>query len=130
MEAQSNILDPWLMTIGILGQLSGEKSSGSNVASEWTRWSERSAGKRADGLTIRFLERATTTSVTLAWLDPLRCVYGNQEWHLIRARRSGVCAVSGRQIQLDEYIYRPQRRRPQAVNADAMILKDELEKRL
>ncbi|MGF6818143.1 hypothetical protein OKW33_005014 [Paraburkholderia atlantica] len=32
MEAQSNILDPWLMTIGILGQLSGEKSSNSSVA--------------------------------------------------------------------------------------------------
>ncbi|MBB5418211.1 hypothetical protein QF000_004005 [Paraburkholderia atlantica] len=130
MEAQSNILDPWLMTIGILGQLSGEKSSNSSVAPDWAQGFESSPRKRADGPTIRFLERATTTSVTLAWLDPLRCVYGNQEWHLVRARHSGVCAVSGRQIQCDEYVYRPQRRRPQAVNADAMILRDELEKRL
>lgn len=47
---------------------------------------------------------------------------------MTRAPRSGVCAISGRKIQRGEDVYRPVPMRPQALNADAMIHKDELAK--
>ncbi|MCP3724290.1 DUF3331 domain-containing protein [Paraburkholderia sp. BR14263] len=121
MEAQTQVVDPWQMTIGLLGLLSGETCPSQPVPAARKPASRRSADKPVPGLTIRVLERATATRVTLAWRDPARCAYCDQEWYRTRARRSGVCAVSGREIRRGEHVYRPRPMRPQALNADAMI---------
>ncbi|MCC8392914.1 DUF3331 domain-containing protein [Paraburkholderia sp. MMS20-SJTR3] len=121
MEPQAQVVDPWQMTIGLLGQLSGEKCPGSPVPAAPEQASRRSADKPVPGLTIRVLERATATRVTLAWRDPSRCAYCDQEWYRTRARRAGVCVVSGRKMRRGEDVYRPRTTRPQALNADAMI---------
>ncbi|MEM5329218.1 DUF3331 domain-containing protein [Paraburkholderia sp. JHI2823] len=121
MEAQTQVVDPWQMTIGMLGLLSGEKCPGNPVPTARKPALRRCADKPVPSLTIRVLERATATRVTLAWRDPSRCAYCDQEWYRTRARRSGVCAVSGREIRRGEDVYRPRPMRPQALNADAMI---------
>ncbi|WP_418789373.1 DUF3331 domain-containing protein [Paraburkholderia pallida] len=76
---------------------------------------------------VRIVERPTVGPVTLTWRDPLCCSYGNQEWYLTRARRTGVCALSGLEIRRGQTVYRPRATRPQALNANAMILKEILD---
>ena len=115
--------DPWAMTIGLLGRLS-DLQGAEYVAPAFPQRNPAArcvAKVPVAGLTVRVIERPTATRVTLAWRDPSRCAYGDQEWYLTRARRSGVCAVSGHEIRRGEAVYRPRPTRPQALNADAMI---------
>lgn len=123
MSIETTVADPWAMTIGLLGQLSGvSNAQGAACARAKPRKASRSPARTAvAGLTVRVIERATADRVTLAWRDPSRCAYGDQEWYLTRARRSGVCAVTGQEIRRGESVYRPRPMRPQALNADAMI---------
>ncbi|WP_322101444.1 DUF3331 domain-containing protein [Paraburkholderia sp. J41] len=123
MPIQTKAADPWAMTIGLLGQLRGERGApGAIGALAKPRKSARRAARTAvAGLSVRVIERSTDTRLTLAWRDPSHCAYGDQEWYLTRARRSGVCAVTGREIRRGEAVYRPRPMRPQALNADAMI---------
>lgn len=130
METHSNITDPWQKIIRVLGQLPDQQSAECSAELVGRRQSRRSTEGRVEGLKIHLVERVTTTRVTLAWFDLSRCAYGNQEWHLTRARRSGVCAVSGRRIRRGENVYRPRPSRPQVLNADAMIYTDVLDKGL
>ncbi|MEX3856453.1 DUF3331 domain-containing protein [Paraburkholderia sp. BR10923] len=127
MELHSNVVDPWLMTIGLLGSMSGETDADYLAAPAVTPGLNRTPGNAVRCVTIRVVERSTATRVTLAWRDPLRCAYGDQEWYLARAPRSGVCAVSGREIRRGENVYRPRPRRPQPLNADEMISMDALD---
>lgn len=76
---------------------------------------------------MRVPERASATRVTLAWCDPSRCAYGDQQWYRTSARRSCVCAVSGLQIRRGESVYRPRMTRPPALNAEAMIRAEALD---
>lgn len=120
MSIETNAADPWAMTIGLLGQLRGERKEA--VRARPRKSASRCATRTAVvGLSVRVIERSTDTRLTLAYRDPSRCAYGDQEWYLTRARRSGVCAVTGREIRRGEEVYRPRPMRPQALNADAMI---------
>jgi hypothetical protein len=123
MTTQIGASDPWAMTIGLLGQLSGTRRADCGTPVATLRKSGRQSAARAPvaAVTVRVLERSTATRVTLAWRDLSRCAYGDQEWYLTRARRSGFCAVSGKAIQRGEAVYRPRVTRPQPLNADAMI---------
>jgi hypothetical protein len=121
MQALASANDPWLMTIGLLQPLSGEKCNSLPVPAARNNRMRRISDTPIEGLTIHVLERSNSTRVTLAWRDPSHCAYGDQEWYRTRARRSGVCAVSGREIRRGEDVYRPRPTRPLALNADAMI---------
>ncbi|MGF6972938.1 hypothetical protein QFZ94_001365 [Paraburkholderia sp. JPY465] len=121
---QSDICDPWARTVGLLGQLSDELpvNGEMSVAALFKREVQNVSTVPVVGVTVRLLERSTATRVTLAWSDPLRCAYHDQEWHLTRARHSGVCAISGMKIRRGEIVYRPRATRPRMpVNANAMI---------
>ncbi len=72
---------------------------------------------------IRLIERPNSTTVTVAWSDPTIGNFGDQTWRLTRARRTGICAISGRFIGCGDEIYRPMSR-PIPVNAKTMILAD------
>jgi hypothetical protein len=124
MEMYSDATDPWLMTIGLL---SADTHRAHKPAPTCKPRSMSRHDKPVDGLTVRVLERATATRVTLAWRDPSRCSYGDQEWYLTSARRSGVCAISGLQIRRGESVYRPRMTRPPALNAEAMIRAEALD---
>ncbi|MEX3943300.1 DUF3331 domain-containing protein [Paraburkholderia sp. BR10937] len=123
MISQCCTADPWAMTVGLLGQLSGAQLADCVLSSHARHMSRARHGikEQFSGVTVHVIERSTATRITLAWRDPSRCAYGDQEWYLTRARRSGVCAVSGRPIRRGESVYRPRPMRPQALNADAMI---------
>jgi hypothetical protein len=122
--AQSCVCDPWARTVGLLGQLSDEQRADSetSVIALFNPGVRSMPRVQVAGVTVRLLERSTATRVTLAWSDPSRCAYRDQEWHLTRARHSGICAISGQKIRRGEFVYRPRVTRPRPpLNADAMI---------
>ncbi|ADG18607.1 conserved hypothetical protein [Paraburkholderia atlantica] len=121
---QPDICDPWARTVGLLGQLSGELpvNGDTSVTPLFKPEMHNLSTAPVAGVTVRLLERSTATRVTLAWSDPSRCAYHDQEWQLTRARHSGVCAISGMKIRRGEVVYRPRATRPRMpLNADAMI---------
>jgi hypothetical protein len=82
---------------------------------------DRSATPTGGGhANITVVERPTRTSATIEWRDSTNCYYGAQLWRLVRARRSGVCALSGEPISRGDEIFKPCGR-TDAANADAMI---------
>jgi hypothetical protein len=121
MESQTQVVDAWGMTIGLLGSLSGDTCPDLPSASRRKAVSRHNTDRPVVGLTVRVVERSTATRLTLSWRDPSRCAYCDQEWFRTRARRNGVCAVTGRAIQRGEDVYRPRAMRPRALNADMMI---------
>jgi hypothetical protein len=70
---------------------------------------------------ITLLERLSPKSVALRWCSA-SCHYGYQIWVCAKARRAGVCAVSGKAIRRGDMVYRPYTRTPVVpVNVNAMI---------
>ncbi|WP_052405725.1 DUF3331 domain-containing protein [Paraburkholderia heleia] len=70
---------------------------------------------------ITLLERLSPRTVALRWCSA-SCHYGYQIWVCAKARRAGVCAVSGKAIRRDDLIYRPYTRTLVVpVNVNAMI---------
>jgi hypothetical protein len=75
---------------------------------------------------VSLIERTTSSTVTIAWRDSTSCSYGAQNWRAATARTSGICALSGARIKRGDRIFHPQRSKPRAVNARAMILESAL----
>lgn len=70
---------------------------------------------------VTLLERLSPRTIALRWCSA-SCHYGYQIWVCAKARRSGVCAVSGKAIRRGDIIYRPYTRTPVLpVNVNAMI---------
>ncbi|RZF25781.1 DUF3331 domain-containing protein [Paraburkholderia sp. UYCP14C] len=70
---------------------------------------------------VTLLEHLSPRTVALRWCSA-SCHYGYQIWVCSKARRAGVCAVSGRAIRRGDIIYRPNTRTPVLpVNVNAMI---------
>ncbi|MFP3503807.1 DUF3331 domain-containing protein [Burkholderia sp. SIMBA_062] len=121
-------MDPWQQTLSLLSQLCRNdlrpivpepESLRGRVATHQGRSSEAGSGLRA--VSVRFVDRVSSTAVTIAWRDSTHCSYGDQTWHVTRARASGVCALSGRPVRTGDAVYQP-RGRPRPLNAGAMIL--------
>jgi hypothetical protein len=72
-------------------------------------------------VTINVLE-LTESSATIGWYDPTRCRYEDQRWRRFKARRAGVCAMTGSLIAAGADVFRPVPARRNPANADAMIL--------
>ncbi|MFT0172895.1 DUF3331 domain-containing protein [Paraburkholderia mimosarum] len=70
---------------------------------------------------VTLLDRLSPRTVALRWCSA-SCHYGYQIWVCAKARRAGVCAVSGKAIRRGDIIYRPYTRTPVfPVNVNAMI---------
>lgn len=71
---------------------------------------------------VSIIERPSVSVAVVSWRDATQCCYGDQLWSIGLAREAGVCVLSGRPIARADMVYRPQRSRRPALNADAMIL--------
>jgi hypothetical protein len=70
---------------------------------------------------VTLLDRLSPRTVALRWCSA-SCHYGYQIWVCAKARRAGVCAVSGKAIRRGDVVYRPYTRTPVLpVNVNAMI---------
>jgi hypothetical protein len=80
-------------------------------------------GRTADqgSVSVRVLDRPSSTTATIAWSDPTSCYYGDQIWRASVARQSGVCATSGQPVRVGDEVYKP-RCKPMPVNGGAAIL--------
>jgi hypothetical protein len=122
--------DPWVQTVDLLGHLcDGEQVGYLRGGLRSKPQAKRPDSVRVSGLMVSLIEWSTATTVTLAWRDSTRCSYGDQVWHLTRARKDGVCAISGRAIHRGEAVFKPRITRPAPINADAMILDSVLQDR-
>lgn len=108
-------LDPWARTIFQLTSL----NDGVNFGTPSTKRPFTQTGERR--VTVKLIERPSTTTATIEWRDSTRCCYGDQVWRAMRARTAGVCAMSGREIRPGDQVYGPNPR-PVPSNAGAMIL--------
>lgn len=132
-------VDPWTQTLGLLSQLcggdarpaargretplvrtAGHATAAVTAAASAPRAQAGNAMRRSVSLSV--IEHPTSTTVTIAWRDSTHCSYGDQLWQVSRARRSGVCAMSGRAIRRGDLVYQPRRIRPKPLNDGAMIL--------
>ncbi|MFC0399178.1 DUF3331 domain-containing protein [Paraburkholderia rhizosphaerae] len=127
LAKMANMCDPWRQTIGLLSLMSGRVDPAvTRLAALHVQFERRNcrlpmAGERFDAQ-VCLIERPTSATATIAWRDATHCSYGDQLWHAARARVNGVCAMSGRAIQVGDAVFKPRRGRPAPLNASAMIL--------
>jgi hypothetical protein len=70
---------------------------------------------------VTLLDRLSPRTIALRWCSA-SCHYGYQIWVCAKARRAGVCAVSGKAIRRGDIVFRPYTRTPVLpVNVNAMI---------
>ncbi|HEY2020231.1 DUF3331 domain-containing protein [Paraburkholderia sp.] len=121
MMANANILDPWAQTIGLLSMPAGT-SKGCDSGQYEGNGARHLDGTAIYGAKVSLVERTTSSTAVISWRDSTRCCYGDQAWHLWRARTDGVCAMSGHRIRPGDAVYKPRACRPAPCNAGAMIL--------
>ena len=135
--------DPWEQTLLLLDRLCAkepcaetqspaELASGRPIAepqrndgrcrkSRQIRKGPDTAGDAPCAAVITLLDRLSPRTVALRWCSA-SCHYGYQIWVCAKARRAGVCAVSGKAIHRGDIIYRPYTRTlVLPVNVNAMI---------
>jgi hypothetical protein len=112
------IQDPWLQTIGMMR---GRTHAGVALRSLCE------PGGFGRALVVSVIERPTSTTAVIYWSDATRCCYCDQTWRTARARKQGVCAMSGQPIAPGDFIYVP-RRRSAVCNGHAMILATVIER--
>ncbi|MGF6382581.1 hypothetical protein QF000_004327 [Paraburkholderia atlantica] len=121
MFVEMEVQDTWARIVGSLARVERTGDEQQMSLSTKLRHADRSATRAGGGhATIIVVERPTMTSATIEWRDSTNCYYGAQLWRLVRARKSGVCALSGEPISRGDEIFKPCGR-TDAVNADAMI---------
>lgn len=79
-----------------------------------------SAGDEAP-ISVRIVDRNTPTTVIVEWCDATSCRYGSQLWRTAKAKRAGICALTGTAIKNGDAIYRPRSSKQKPQNAAAMI---------
>jgi Domain of unknown function (DUF3331) len=116
--------DPWSQSIALLEMLSGTNRRAAASIPMGDRAASRAPpiGRPPRNAKVRVLDRPSPSTVTVAWLDPTSCRYGNQVWRLGVAHGAGTCAISAWQIRPGASVYKPRACRPMPANADAMIL--------
>jgi hypothetical protein len=127
MLTKARFNDPWLQTLGLLSVLSGDNGSGCFKKASIAAGTHRKdahlpvVGQPFD-VRVHVIERPTQSTAIVVWRDSTHCSYGDQVWHASRARKAGVCAMSGQPINSGDAIFKPRPCRPAPLNADAMIL--------
>ncbi|MDR8395679.1 DUF3331 domain-containing protein [Paraburkholderia sp. USG1] len=127
MLAETNFTDPWIQTLDLLAELSGDKASRIKEAALADARNAREGCRlllrtQRFGAQVRVIDHPTPSTATIEWRDSTHCCYGDQVWHASRARVAGVCAMSGRAIRPGDAIYKPRPCRPAPLNLGAMIL--------
>ena len=129
--------DPWEQTLLLPDRLCATQPRAQSLSSTEPAPAPRIAGphrndgrcrKRCDATgdapcaaVVTLLDRLSPRTVVLRWCSA-SCHYGYQIWICAKARRAGVCAVSGKAIRRGDIIYRPYTRTPVLpVNVNAMI---------
>jgi hypothetical protein len=127
MLTKARFTDPWAQTLRLLSVLSGDKGSCSinkaSIAPGRCRKNGHLAvvGQPFD-VQVHVIDRPTQSTAIVVWRDSTHCSYGDQVWQASRARKAGVCAMSGQPINQGDAIFKPRPCRPAPLNADAMIL--------
>ncbi|WP_321939735.1 DUF3331 domain-containing protein [Paraburkholderia sp. J8-2] len=132
--------DPWEQTLLLLDRLCAKAPCGEALSPAEIAASSRITGRRSNvgrcrkslktddatadapcAAAITLLEHLSPRTIALRWCSA-SCHYGYQIWVCAKARRAGVCAVSGKAIRRGDIIYRPYTRTPVLpVNVNAMI---------
>lgn len=118
-DVRDRACDAWLRTIALLDPKR-------QTAACLTYTAEDNA-LRAHAPIVSIIERLSGAMAVVSWRDATHCRYGAQVWTIGSARDTGVCALSGQPIDRNDMVFRPQRSRPPALNADAMILASAME---
>ncbi|MGS0896316.1 DUF3331 domain-containing protein [Burkholderia stagnalis] len=113
---------PWLRTVAAIGSFDTPPAS-------WAAPRRRSVARDrlpswdpASRPAISVLERPTPDTVMISWCDACTGHYGYQKWRLFTTRRRGICALSGRPIEIGDSVYSPQLLGSTPGNAAAMVL--------
>lgn len=80
------------------------------------------ATRDAFAVSVKIIDRPSSTTATVSWSDPTSGYYGDQVWRSGVARGEGLCAVSAQRIRRGDAVYKPRVSRLAPANADAMIL--------
>lgn len=97
----------------------GERSKGQTNRNEKRRRTARR--DTACPTTVTLVDRVSPKSVILRWCST-SCHYGYQIWVCSKARRAGICSLTGKAIRRGDPVYRPRMRQGGTpVNANAMI---------
>ncbi|WP_233888376.1 DUF3331 domain-containing protein [Paraburkholderia flagellata] len=132
--------DPWEQTLLLLDRLCAKEPCAQTVSRadlapgpriaepprhdgrcRRSREARDAAGDAPCAAVITLLEHLSPRTIALRWCSA-SCHYGYQIWVCAKARRAGVCAVSGKAIRRGDIIYRPYTRTPVLpVNVNAMI---------
>lgn len=113
-DVRDSACDTWLRTIALLEPQRQTLTS--------LTYSAEDNALRAHAPIVTVIERLSAAMAVVSWRDATHCRYGAQVWTAGTARDTGVCALSGQAIDRTDLVFRPQRSRPPALNADAMIL--------
>ena len=108
--------DTWISTIALL-----------KPQHHTLTYSAEDNALRAHAPIVSVIERPSATMAVVSWRDATHCRYGEQVWAAGVAREDGVCALTGRPIARSDAVFRPQRAKPPALNAEAMILASAME---
>ncbi|MFP3796515.1 DUF3331 domain-containing protein [Paraburkholderia sp. SIMBA_027] len=130
MDVSAMQSDPWAHTLLVLSRLACAPGEAPRAARTRKTASPRlAAASRPQGAlgarssaAVRIVERPTPMTASIIWMDPTACRYGEQIWRCTKARRNGVCVLSGESIRRGDEIYRPFGRRPAPANAESMML--------
>lgn len=117
--------NPWIQTIRLLSRGSALPTIGNKTSLRARRCAplgrELTTGPSLHRV-ISLVERTSSSTITIAWRDSTSCSYAAQIWMGANAKVSGVCAMSGAQINRGDRIFHPRHTNPAPVNAGAMIL--------
>jgi hypothetical protein len=109
----------WMM---IVGALSG---SASGLVVRARRRVTR--GDARDSLRIKCVEWQSKERVLISWSDPTVGMREDQAWRACRARKAGICVLTGCDVRPGDSIFRPIRRDAGfPTRASVMILADRL----
>lgn len=117
--------DPWKHAIDMLKQTS---DSWSLTGFQSSRLSAKervllgSPSRRRLNTVVKVLDKPTSTTATVAWLDSTSCHYGDQMWSLRTARIDGICALTGAPVSKGDTVYQPRSYGFRPCNAEEMIL--------
>jgi hypothetical protein len=122
----NNSGNPWMQTVGLLRFASVAPHSSDKRFTRSTAPLDRlsrsvPAAGRSSAVSVRVLDRPSSTTATIVWSDPTSCYYGDQVWRRSVARQSGVCAATGLPIRAGDDVYKP-RCKPMPANGNAVIL--------
>lgn len=121
--------DPWLQTVHLLKALASSRNGGCaetsslKAAARDARNAGYSKGARTlESTFVRVVDRPTFVTAVVDWRDATTGCYAEQTWRAGRARRCGLCALSGAPIAAGDAVYRPRITKHFRANAESMIL--------